>query len=197
LGADIGRLNVLARGLKLIALAALAASGAMVTGTADAQTKGPFGGFKHDSKAPIEIVADSLEVQQSASLAIFTGDVVAGQGTLRLTADKLTVTYAAQKSGAAANTDTGAIQRMRADGNVFLSNGSETAQGAWAEYEVVDGVVRMGGSVVLTQGGNAISGNSLVIDLKAGNGRVEGGRVKTIFAPAAEKSGTETPAVKN
>jgi lipopolysaccharide export system protein LptA len=186
---------VLARVLKLIALAALVAVGAMLAGAADAQaqTKGPFGGFKHDSKAPIEIASDSLEVQQSANLAIFTGEVVAGQGTLRLTADKLTVIYAAEKS----DTNTGAIQNMRADGNVFLSNGSETAQGTWAEYDVAGGMVRMGGSVVLTQGGNAISGNSLVIDLNSGNGRVEGGRVKTIFAPATGKSGAETPAVKN
>jgi len=188
---------VLARGFKLIALAALIAAGMLGVGGADAQTKGPFGGFKHDSKASIEIVADSLEVQQSANLAIFTGEVVAGQGTLRLTTDKLTVTYAADKSGTTANTDTGAIQHMRADGNVFLSNGSETAQGAWAEYNVAGGEVRMGGNVVLTQGGNAISGNSLVINLNSGNGRIEGGRVKTIFAPAAEKSGAETPAVKN
>jgi len=184
---------VLARKLSLIALAALVAAGAMLASMADAQTKGPFGGFKHDSKAPIEIVADSLEVQQSENLAIFTGEVVAGQGTLRLTTDKLTVTYAAEKS----DTGTGAIQHMRADGNVFLSNGSETAQGASAEYDVADGMVRMGGNVVLTQGGNAISGNSLVIDLNTGNGRIEGGRVKTIFAPAAQTSGTEPPAVKN
>ena len=53
---------------------------------------------------------------------------------------------------------------MRADGNVFLSNGAETAQGAWAEYDVASGIIRMGGNVVLTQGDNAISGESLVID---------------------------------
>jgi lipopolysaccharide export system protein LptA len=41
--------------------------------------------------------------------------------------------------------------------------------------------------VVLTQGGNAISGQSLVIDLNAGTGRVESagtGRVKSVFTPA-------------
>lgn len=184
---------MLAKRFHLIALAALVAVGALGTGGADAQTKGPFGGFKHDSAAPIEIVADSLEVRQSENLAIFTGKVVAGQGTLRLTADQLTVTYAAGES----DTETGAIQHMRADGDVFLSNGSETAQGAAAEYDVAGGMVRMAGSVVLTQGGNAISGNSLVIDLNTGNGRVEGGRVKTIFAPSAGKSEAEKPAVKN
>ncbi len=185
-----------ARGLKLIALAALVAAAAVTapaaaqeTAPAAAQGKGPFGGFKHDSSAPIEIVADVLEVRQAENLAIFTGEVVAAQGTLRLTADLLNVTYAAEQS----DTSTGAIQNMRAEGNVFLSNGAETAQGAWAEYDVASGMMRMGGSVVLTQGDNAISGESLVIDLNAGTGRIEGGRVKSVFMPAAKKPAPETP----
>ncbi len=184
-----------ARGLHLIALAALVAA-AGVAAPAAAQEKGPFGGFKHDSSAPIEIVADALEVRQAENLAIFSGEVVAGQGTLRLTTDLLTVTYAAEDSDTGTNTSigTGAIQHMRADGSVFLSNGTETAQGAWAEYDVASGMIRMGGDVVLTQGDNAISGESLVIDLNTGIGRIEGGaggRVKSVFAPAAETPATE------
>jgi lipopolysaccharide export system protein LptA len=54
---------------------------------------------------------------------------------------------------------------MRAEGNVFLSNGAETAEGAWAEYDVAGGMMRMGGQVVLTQGENAIAGDSLVINM--------------------------------
>ncbi len=197
-----------ARGLQLIALAALVAA-AGVAAPAAAQGKGPFGGFKHDSGAPIEIVADVLEVRQAENLAIFSGEVVAAQGTLRLTADLLTVTYASEESdtgtdtGAAAGTgtgnaaDTGAIENMRADGNVFLSNGAETAQGAWAEYDVASGMIRMGGDVVLTQGDNAISGESLVIDLNAGTGRIEGGRVKSVFTPAAKTPAPETPTAEN
>ena len=177
-----------ARGLQLIALAALVAAAA-ATAPAAAQEKGPFGGFKHDSSAPIEIVADALEVRQAENLAIFSGEVVAGQGTLRLTADLLTVTYATEGTDA----DTGAIQHMRAEGNVFLSNGAETAQGAWAEYDVANGTIHMGGSVVLTQGDNAISGETLVIDLDAGTGRIEGGRVKSVFTPAAKAPAAETP----
>jgi lipopolysaccharide export system protein LptA len=176
---------VFAKGLQLIALAALAA---VTAAGAAAQGTGPFGGFKHDSTAQIEIVADALEVRQAENLAIFTGEVVAAQGTMRLTADKLVVTYASTE----ANADTGQIQHMRADGNVFLSNGGETGQGAWAEYDVANGIIRMGGDVVLTQGDNAISGESLVIDLNAGTGRIEGGRVKSVFTPAAK-----TPAAKN
>ena len=74
---------------------------------------------------------------------------------------------------------------------VFLSNGAETAQGSWAEYDVANGMMRMGGSVVLTQGDNASSGESLVINLNAGTGRIEGGRVKTLFKPAAKAPAAE------
>ncbi len=183
--------GVFARGFRLIALVVLTVS-AVALGPAAAQEKGPFGGFKHDSSAPIEIVADALEVRQAENLAIFSGEVVAGQGTLRLAADLLTVTYAAEKSDTNTSAGTGAIQHMRADGNVFLSNGAETAQGAWAEYDLASGMMRMGGKVVLTQGDNAISGESLVINLNAGTGRIEGGRVKSVFTPAAE-----TPAAEN
>ena len=48
-----------AKGLQLIALATVVALAAAMP--AAAQGKGPFGGFKHDSSAPIEITADSLE----------------------------------------------------------------------------------------------------------------------------------------
>ena len=166
--------------LRLAGTAVLAA--VLTSGAASAQQMGPFGGFKHDSKAPIEIAADALEVRQSESLAIFSGAVEAGQGTLRLTADKVTVTYAGEDGGS-----TGKIRNMRADGHVFLSNGSETAQGAWAEYDVTGGMMRMGGDVVLTQGGNAISGQSLVINLNDGTGKIDSagsGRVKSVFAPS-------------
>jgi lipopolysaccharide export system protein LptA len=161
---------------------ALALAGA---GGAPAQEDGsPFGGFKHDSSKPIEIVSDSLEVRQAENLAIFEGTVEAAQDTLRLTADKVTVSYGEAEGDA----ETGAIRRMVAEGDVFLSNGSETAEGEWGEYDVEAGMVRMRGDVVLTQGGNAIQGERLVIDMNTGTGRVEG-RVRSIFSPSAQEGG--------
>lgn len=157
---------------------------ALGAGLAMAQTGSPFGGFKHDSSLPIEVTADALEVRQAENLAIFSGEVIAGQGTLRLTADKVFVTYT---SGGGGDASTGAISNLRAEGSVFLSNGSETAEGAWAEYDVDAGTIRMGGGVVLTQGGNAIRSQTLFIDLNSGVGRVEGGgggRVQTVFEPS-------------
>ncbi|MEO0681546.1 MAG: LptA/OstA family protein [Pseudomonadota bacterium] len=144
----------------------------------------PFGSFKHDATQPIEITADSLAVNQASETATFEGEVVAGQGTLRLTADKVVVSYGGDGGG-----DAGRIDSLRAEGSVFLSNGSETARGAWADYDVAGGKVAMGGGVVLTQGENAISGETLDIDLNAGAGRISGGRVRSVFTPPAGDDG--------
>lgn len=144
----------------------------------------PFGGFRHDETQPIEIAADNLEVQEEQGVAIFRGKVVAGQGTMRLTADELEVTYGQGGGG------TGEINRLQAKGDVFIANGAETAAGDWADYDVSAGQIKMGGAVTLTQGGNVIKGAALTIDLNSGRGAVDGGggRVKSVFAPAPKST---------
>lgn len=52
----------------------------------------PIGG-KYKSKGPIAINSDALEVIQQERKAIFTGNVVAIQGDVRLNAEKMTVFY--------------------------------------------------------------------------------------------------------
>lgn len=144
----------------------------LIAGSALAQdNQGAFGGFKHDRTKPIDITADSLEVRQADQLAIFTGSVIAGQDTLRLTADQVEVIFDEEAEG---NDETGAIKNLKAKGNVFLSNGAETAEGSRAEYDVETGIVRMAGNVVLTQGQSGGTGQSLVIDLNTGVARLEG-----------------------
>ncbi|MEX2518396.1 MAG: lipopolysaccharide transport periplasmic protein LptA [Paracoccaceae bacterium] len=172
--------------------AAMAALGlALLAGAALAQSNGPFGGFRHDSAQPIEIAADSLEVREGDKTAIFRGDVVAGQGTLRLTAKELEVDYGPGGG------ETGQIRRIEARGDVFLANGAETASGEFAEYDVAAGTIKMSGAVTLTQGGNVVKGEQLSIDLNSGQGRVEGGggRVKSVFTPAPRTPASE-PAPK-
>lgn len=147
-----------------------------------AQSNSPFGGFKHDETQPIEIAADALEVQEANSIAIFRGAVVAGQGTMRLTANELEVLYG--------GTETGQIRNLKARGDVFIANGAETAKGGFAEYDVENGKIVMTGGVTLTQGGNVVKGASLTIDLNTGRGAVDGGggRVKSVFTPAPKKT---------
>ncbi len=152
-----------------------------------AQNDNPFGGFKHDRTAPIEITADAVEVRQAENLAVFTGNVVAGQGTLRLTANEMEVIFDQENQS---ESETGAIKNVKAKGQVFLSNGSETAQGNQGEYDLDSGMVTMTGDVILTQGENAGSGQKLTINLNTGVANM-GARVQLIFQPKRpEGSGT-------
>lgn len=152
--------------IRLLMLAALPALG---------QTQVPFGGFEHDSSLPVEMAADALSIDRDAGTAVFEGNVEAGQGTLRLAADRVTVTY---------GETAGQITRMEADGNVVLTTGEEAAEAETAQYDVMTGAVVMTGDVLLTQGPNALAGDRLAIDLGAGTAQMEG-RVRTIFQPQA------------
>jgi len=159
--------------IPLILLTAMLASGAIAQ-----ETQVPFGGLKHDSSKKIEVSADSLVVSQGNSSAEFKGNVLAGQGTLKIEADRLIVEYKADSEGTA----TGAIHSMTASGNVVLANGAEAAQANEAVYMVTSGTVKMTGDVILTQGRNAIAGTILNIDLNSGDAVFEG-RVRTVLEP--------------
>lgn len=176
---------------------ALALSAALFAGLvtgAWAQTAGVPGGFKHDSSQPIKISADALEVRQNEQVAVFTGAVDARQGEVRMQAQRLTVTYDPEAED---NTEAGAIRRVRAEGDVFISSTDSTASGNWADYDVATGNITMGDTVTLTQGtgarSNVIGGNSLTINLNTGVAQLQGGvtangtggRVEMILNPGS------------
>jgi lipopolysaccharide export system protein LptA len=134
-----------------------------------------FGGLKHEASLPIEVTADTLNIDQAKGTASFSGSVVAGQGELRIGADSIDVEYAVENGNV-----TGRINRMVASGNVTLTNGGEAAEAARAVYVVASGTIEMSGNVLLTQGQNALAGEALSIDLGTGQAKIEG-RVRTIF----------------
>ena len=135
----------------------------------------PFGGLRGDPKLPVEIAADALEVSQTDGAATFTGNVVIGQGEMRLSAAKVRVEYAAATAG-----EPGKIKRLHASGGVTLVNGADAAEAQEAIYSIDDGTVLMSGEVMLTQGPNVISGDKLSVNLQSGTGRMEG-RVRTVL----------------
>ncbi len=145
----------------------------------------------HDTNQPIEINADSLEVDQEKRIATFRGNVVAIQGDIRLRADTLRVHY---REGEDRGDEVGAtIARIDAFGNVFMSSPSETAQGEDGVYDVENRVITLLGSVVPTRGENVIRGHRLVLDLATGRSRVDGGatggeRVRALFVPAKKEA---------
>lgn len=154
----------------------------------------------HDTGLPVQIDADSLEIQQDRKLAVFTGNVAARQGDLVLRSDSLAVDYGKVK-GARQMGGTPEISKLRARGRVHLVSPDESARGDWAVYDVPGRVITMGGDVVLTRGENVLQGRHLVFNLATGKSRIDGGsnketadggksgRVRAIFNPAAAESG--------
>ncbi len=117
----------------------------------------------HNSKQPIDITADELELKQKQNQAIFKGSVQADQGDLQMKAETLAVYYLAD-----AGLENPTITRLDATGGVTLSSPSEKAEGDWAVYDVERRIVTVGGSVVLSQGETIIRGERLELDLESG-----------------------------
>lgn len=131
-----------------------------------------FGGLKHDSNLPVEVSSDQLQINQDDGAAVFSGNVVIGQGTMRLSANRVAVKYS---QGADRR-----ISKMHATGNVVLVNGAEAAQANEAIYSIDNSSIIMTGGVILTQGQNALSAERMIVDLNTGKATLEG-RVKTIL----------------
>jgi lipopolysaccharide export system protein LptA len=149
--------------------------------------------LQHNADLPIEINADNLEVQQNKQLAVFRGNVDAKQGDIRLRAQEIKVWYRSggQKGKAAADVG-GAIVRIDALGQVFVSSPQETARGDVGVYDVAEREITLTGDVVLTRGENVIRGQKLVMDMDTGLSRMHGGagggRVRGLFTPPKKDS---------
>lgn len=133
-----------------------------------------FGGMRADISAPVEVAADNLSVNQADGSAVFTGNVVIGQGEMRLSADSVTVIYA---EGGQSR-----IRSLEASGNVTLVSGQDAAEAEAATYDVESGNVTLTGDVVLTQGQNVLTGDTMQVNLESGTAQVQG-RVRSVLQP--------------
>ena len=147
----------------------------LMPGMASAQTGVALGGLSVDPSAEVEVTADSLTVDRAGGGATFAGNVVIGQGEMRLSAARVEVTY---------DEASGDITRLAASGGVTLATASEAAEAEEAVYDLTAGTVTMTGEVLLTQGGTALSSERMVVDIASGNAQLDG-RVRTVLNPDA------------
>lgn len=150
---------------------ALLCSALLAALPAQAQTNVNLGGINADPTAPVEITADNLSVEQSNGTAIFQGNVVLGQGDLRLSATRVEVIY---------GDGDGDISRLSASGGVTFVTATEAAEAQNAVYDLDAGTLVMTGNVLLTQGASAISADRMRVNLSDGSAQMDG-RVRTIF----------------
>lgn len=156
----------------LIAVAFIAV---LATDALSQGTQVTFGSFLQDTSLPVEIAADQLVVNQADGSATFSGNVLIGQGEMRLSAREVRVEYAPPDGST-----TSRISRLLATGGVTLVNGPEAIEASEAAYSIDTGIIVLTGGVILTQGQNALSADKMTVDLNTGLATLEG-RVRTIL----------------
>lgn len=146
----------------------------------------PFEG--RDSKQPVRIEADSLEVSRPDGMALFTGNVSAVQGALTITGDVMKVFYTEAGSGSQAP----GVRKIEITGKVKVTNGRDEAVGRKAVYDAdKNNVTLEGDNLTLKSGPHTLKGGRLLYDIVSGHSRLEGdvtggGRVTGVFIPGVK-----------
>ena len=140
-----------------------------------------------DADQPIHIRADNAEIDQQQGLAIYRGDVRVEQGTLRVTADEMTVEYVDQK-----------VVRVTAKGNPAhyrqqIKAGQEQviAHSSVIIYFTQEERLDLMGDALLIQGGSEITGDLIKYDIVAGKVDATAQndeRIRMVLQPAASNT---------
>ncbi|CAN7323208.1 organic solvent tolerance protein OstA [Bosea sp. LjRoot90] len=163
----------------------------------------PFGGMGGDSKEPIKIDANKLDVLDKDNKAVFSGNVVAVQGETTVRCSVMTVFYegrgqggtpkpaqpAAQGQGQSSD---GAIKRIECTGPVTVVSKTQAATSDNAVFDRANNKVIMTGNVALNDGPNITRGDQLVYDTQTGVANVTSkGRVQGFFVPNSGEAGKD------
>jgi lipopolysaccharide export system protein LptA len=143
----------------------------------------PFGMMKFSAdNGPIQIKADSLNLDYKHNTVEFTGTVHATQSGTTLTSKALKVIYG-QKFGD--------IKQVIALGDVKMSQGGRWATGQRAVLDEVKHTVEMTGQPVIHDGPDSVAGRRIIIYLDSEKSVVEGASA-VIFPRDNGKTDRET-----
>lgn len=165
-----------------------------------AKTGAAFAGFGSNSKEPIRVDANRLEVFDKENRAVYAGDVVVVQGQTTVRSSTMTVHYMSSKTpGAtpAASSSGGAgqnsIRRIEFAGPVSVLSGTQSATSRTMVYDAQSDTVTLTGNVVISDCDNVQRGERVIYDVKTGRANVDAGpkgRVQAIFTPGSEDKKT-------
>ncbi len=147
--------------MKRVALLAL-----LFASSAIAQTR-------HNTNAPIDFGADTIELQDRANRAVLSGNVAVRQAEMSLNASRMTVSYTGQVVGGNPQ-----VSRLDAAGGVVVRRPDQTARSQYAVYDLNRRIITMVGAVSLTQGANTVNGGRLTINLDTGRAVIDGSSVR-------------------
>jgi len=136
-----------------------------------------------DSEQPIHIRADNAEIDNKSKKVIYRGSVQVDQGTLRVTANEMTVEYQDQKVIRIVATGNPARYKQQLEAEDDMVN----ADASTIIYYTQDERVDLKGTASLEQQGNTVTGDFIRYDIVAGkiDATAEGeNRVRMELQPA-------------
>jgi lipopolysaccharide export system protein LptA len=172
----------------------------------EVKSNSPLQGIGGNSREPIKIDSDRLDVFDRENRAVFSGNVVAVQGETTMRCTQLMVFYEAQKPASSEGQKTAtspmsasgdAIRRIECKGPVTVASKEQVATSRDAVFDRVANRVVLTGDAALSDGRNVTRGERIVYNLTTGVANVEtvpGGRVRALFVPGDEAvSGAAKP----
>jgi lipopolysaccharide export system protein LptA len=140
-----------------------------------------------DKDRPIEIVANRMDAYNEKKLVIFTGNAVATQGDRTIKADQLFVYYKKNSGDSdrarAKNVDqAGDLDKIEAKGHVMITQDGRlvTADNGVFYHDAQQ--IAVTGNAVMSEGGNVIRGEKIIVFLNENRGIVEGAANKRVTA---------------
>lgn len=153
--------------------------------TALAVGAGPARALKDDDRQPMLIEADRVELDEAKSLSIYIGNVQVDQGSMRLLADRVTVTHRPDRR----------IRSVAAQGDPVkyrqLLDGDQGEVQAFAkrmDFDADKNELTLIDDAVLIQGGDRMSSSRIVYDRARARMQAGGtGRVKIVISPERQQ----------
>lgn len=159
-------------------------------------------GFGRDRKEPVKIEANSLEIRDRESYAIFEGNVTVKQGDSTMRAPRLKVYYEgsmtkkkseksavnAVQSAKDGKKSNQRIKKIEALGGIIITSKDQKATGDMGVFDMPTNTATISGNVVISQGPNVMKADKVIVDLNTGLSRLESaGRVQGLFVPGSVK----------
>jgi lipopolysaccharide export system protein LptA len=172
-------------------------------------------GFAQNRDQPIKIEAASLEMRDKKKEATFAGDVKVVQGDTTLTSKTLVAFYdSASPAAPPPNSKTtksaptqsatpgpggsSSIRRLEAKGSVIVTQKDQVVTGETAVFDTKANLITMLGGVVVTQCGNVLRGDRLLVDMTTGVSKIESdsGKVQVLVDQSGQGCGSPAPGAK-
>lgn len=158
---------------------------------------GPAAGLSTDKDQPLDLEADSAEIDEAKGKSVYVGNVVAVQGSMRLESDRLTIFHVGSKA-----------ERLEAEGRPArfqqLADDSPEpvkARARQLEYRFDSEELLLTGDAVVTQGKDSFKSDRITYDrvrsvVKGGAAAQGKERVRITVDPKGREKGKDerTPA---